>query len=269
MRQLKDTELKDQIFRILCDFAEFCDANHLRYYLCGGTLLGAIRHKGFIPWDDDVDLLMPRPDFDRMHELVRHNPIKPFYRLIGYNADKGYWPFAKLIDVRTKVINEYSTADKHLWIDIFPMDGLPDDIEESNRILSYAAPHKVDFVRAYARMGKGKNITHTLGKIPVMLYLKLIGIKKTAQRIDSLARQLPFEESEYVGGIAWSLGPKERMRREDYVPIQDVEFNGRMFHAPACWELYLKQIYGNYMELPPVEKRVNHSNVVYMKDEYE
>ena len=167
------------------------------------------------------------------------------------------------------MVNEYSTADKNLWIDIFPMDGLPDDIEESNKVLSYAAPRKVEFVRAFARPGKGKNIVRTLGKIPVMLYLKMVGIKKTAKGIDALARQLPFEDCEYVGGIAWSLGTKERMRREEYVPIQDVEFNGRMFHAPACWDFYLKQIYGDYMVLPPVEKRINHSNVVYMKDDYE
>ena len=269
MKQLSEQEIKDGVFEILCDFAEFCDENGLRYYLSGGTLLGAIRHKGFIPWDDDVDMLMPRPDFDRLHTILKTKSIKPYYKLIGYNANDGYYPFAKIIDLRTKVINEYSTVDNNLWIDIFPMDGLPDDKAASDEILSFAAGHKIDFIRAYARIGKGKNFIRMLGKIPVKLYLRLYGIKKIAKKIDSLSREIPFEESEYVGGIAWSLGPKERMRREDYVPYYDVEFNGKLFHAPACWETYLKQVFGDYMKLPPEDQRVGHNNIVYYLDEKE
>ena len=267
MKQLNNEEIKERVFTILCDFADFCDENGIRYYLCGGTLLGAIRHKGFIPWDDDVDLLMPRPDFDRLHEILKTKKIKPYYKLTGYNAGDGFYPFAKIVDLRTEVVNEYSTADRNLWIDLFPMDGLPDDPDESDRILSIAPGEKIDYVRAYAKVGKGKNIFRTIGKIPVMLYLKWFGIKKIASRMDTLAREIPFEGSEYVGGIAWSLGPKERMKREDYEPVTDVEFNGRLFHAPKCWEYYLEKIYGDYMQLPPEDKRVSHSNLVYLKEE--
>ncbi len=266
MRELKKEEIKDNIFEIMCEFTQYCDEHGLRYYMCGGTLLGAIRHKGFIPWDDDVDLLMPRPDFDKLHELIKKEPIKSYYELTGFNARNGDTPFAKVVDRRTRIDSKYLVMDKNLWIDIFPMDGLPDDEKESDALLTRTIHIRKKISRSYARIGSGKGMFRTLFKIPAVILYRIIGAKTYAKQLDTIARRLDFDKCEYVGGITWSLGKGERMKKSEYIPYEDKEFNGRLFHAPKCWERYLTQNYGDYMKLPPEEKRITHDFTAYIED---
>lgn len=266
MRQLNNLEIKQSVLNILCSFAKFCDENDLRYYLCGGTLLGAIRHKGFIPWDDDIDVLMPRPDFDRLHSLLKKENIQSYYRLIGLEMENSFFPFAKIIDTRINVMNDYGTFDKHLWIDIFPMDGLPKNQDESDEILRKAKYLKKCVVLSVAKLGKGKNLFRKIGKIPLVIFLYWYTPEKVGRKLDKLARKYDFNESEYVGGIAWSLGPCERMKKTDYLPYCEVEFCGKKFHAPACWDYYLTQLYGDYMIIPPESQRINHEFVAYIEE---
>lgn len=264
MRQLNGMEIKQCVFDILCSFSEFCDKNDLRYYLCGGTLLGAIRHKGFIPWDDDVDVLMPRPDFDRLHVLLKEENIQSYYKLIGIQNENSFLPFAKIVDTRTHVENEYSTFDENLWIDIFPMDGLPENQNQSDRILRKAMLLKKCVSLSVAKLGKGKSIFRKIGKIPFAIFMHLYSPSKIGKRLVELSQRYDFNESEYIGGIAWSLGSCERMKKSEYLPYYEVEFCGKYFHAPACWDYYLTQLYGNYMILPPENQRINHELIAYI-----
>lgn len=266
MRRLDAQEIKKNIYDILCAFTDFCDEHGLRYYLCGGTLLGAVRHKGFIPWDDDIDVLMPRPDYERLHKLLRNEGIKSYYKLISIENGNSFWPFAKIIDIRTHIENQYVTSDRYLWIDIFPMDGLPENQKQSDKLLSKAPSLKIWFSRCTAKIGKGKGIFRKFLKIPMLVLLRLYTPERLGRKIDKLAKQYDFDESEYVGGVSWSLGPQERMKKSDYLPYCDVEFWGRKFHAPACWDFYLSQIYGDYMQLPPENQRINHDFVAYINE---
>lgn len=183
----------------------------------------------------------------------------------GLSMGNSFWPFAKIIDTRTYVKNEYSNVDQHLWIDIFPMDGLPDDKEESDILLSKAEPLKKWINRCSATIGKGKGFVRSIVKIPMILFLRMYTPERFGRKLDKLAHQYDFDKQEYIGGVAWSLGPNERMKKKEYLPYNDVEFCGKKFHAPACWKFYLTQIYGDYMQLPPESKRINHEFDAYIE----
>ena len=129
MRKISDEDMKVLALTMLKDVAKFCDDHNIKYYLCGGTLLGAVRHKGFIPWDDDIDIMMPRPDYLRFLEL--YNGTNPRYVVKGIENDDRYWrPFAKVFDLHTELdepIYNVKGLTNHVFLDVFPVDGIPDD----------------------------------------------------------------------------------------------------------------------------------------------
>lgn len=258
MNKLSEKEIKQNIFEILSAFADYCDARGLRYYLCGGTLLGAVRHKDFIPWDDDVDVIMPRPDYVQMQKLIEKIPIAPYYQFRSFEKGNSPFPFGKIVDTRTEVHTKFNNSDNVLWIDIFPMDGVPDEEKKCDAILNQAFKWKVMHGRSLAKIGTGITWMKAILKIPALVVPHMIGWERYTKRLVTLARQYDFDKCEYVAGIMWSCGTCERMKKEDFLPYDDKEFHGRMFHAPACWDLYLKGMYGDYMKLPPKNKRYSH-----------
>ena len=142
---------------ILLKFDEYCRRHGLRFYLCGGTLLGAVRHGGFIPWDDDVDVFMPRPDFDRLFELDKTDPIGGGCELASVLNGKLPRAFAKLYDTRTRVDRPYlkPIGGPHLWIDILPVDGLPGNERACRRLLRLRTFLEMHNLAAMWKVGTG------------------------------------------------------------------------------------------------------------------
>lgn len=253
--RISTEEIHELLFTMMSRFADFCDAHGIRYYLSGGTLLGAIRHKDFIPWDDDVDILVPRPDYRRLTELLRNEFIGENYVAQNYDLTSRYCrAHTRISDVRVVTVNE--SKEECLWIDIDPMDGLPTNQFKCALFLKRAKWIKYMNWMSRSSHWRGRTALRTVVKPIVMLYAKLRGLDYWVEKLHRFAQTYDFDECAYVGGVATSMGPCERMKKEDYLPVVEVEFHGRTFHAPKCWHAYLTSMYGDYMKLPPKEEQV-------------
>lgn len=267
MKQLTGNEIKQVELEILLEFDAFCRKNHLTYSLCGGTLLGAIRHHGFIPWDDDIDVCMPRMDYERLIEIYSNENQQYCLRtekLANFTA-----PFAKLVDTSTRINLQFTSDDNNsqLWIDIFPVDGLPELLDEVKDIYKKCDFYRRIFLITDAKLGEGKNAFHKYIKYILKPLSLLYGKKRCVKKIEQIAQKYQYEQCKYVGAITWGLyGAGERMLKSEFEKQVMVEFEGHEFPTFSCWDSYLHGLYGDYMKLPPVEKRQTHDMKVYVKE---
>jgi lipopolysaccharide cholinephosphotransferase len=267
MTQLSLQEIKNTEFQILKAYADFCDKNNLTYFLCGGTLLGAVRHKGFIPWDDDIDVFMPRPDFERFVQLTGFSPIAPEYDTSFYRDTKvvADYPFVKVIDNRTKVIEKTKAEEKctGIWIDVFPVDGFSDSMFINKLFCIRKLFWKRLCFTFSDDLSKVTDIKKKIGKAIVMPFLKLMGQKRLFNKLDKICRKYDFEKSSNVGCTVWGYKIKEVIKKSELMPPSKVTFEGIEFNAPSVPAAYLSSLYGDFMQLPPEEKRINHEMLAY------
>ena len=256
---------------MLLSFREICEKNNLYYTLCGGTLLGAVRHKGFIPWDDDIDVLLPRPDYDRLINRfgIDLSFLPDYYKLVSWKEYTFDYPFMKLTDTRTQIENPYLGKvfqSNHIWIDIFPIDGNPEDDQELEKLFRHAI-----FIRQLIRL---KTANPNAGKTRLKRFLKplLVNLisrmdnQKLCKKLDDISKTYSFEDSKHIGGVLWGYGPQERIDKEAYLTPVPIQFEGEIFNAPSNYEEYLSHLYGDYMTLPSVDKRFTHEITGYIED---
>lgn len=251
-------------FEILKYIRDVCDRNGLRYYLAYGTLIGAVRHQGFIPWDDDMDIHMPREDYLKFVEIVTANP-HPYYRLIAKETSKDYtYLWAKMVDTRTEIIpvsNMKQGTRLGLFVDIFILDGAGNSLEEAEALYQKAFAIYVLYRRAAKTMfnrGESKMLTFLrwIKHIPE----RTVGIRYWMNKHDAFCIQQTYDNCKYVSAFgAGTRDPSRNIWERDYFGNgTNVIFNGELFLAPNRWDDVLKPEYGDYMVLPPAEER--HSN---------
>jgi len=270
--ELRDLQLKE--LELLVLFRDICDKNQLTYYISGGTFLGAIRHKGFIPWDDDIDVAMPRNDYDKFIRIASEE----------FQGDKQFWhyksvlesrrPNSRLVDCSVKIKNNSwkIAREEPVWIDIFPLDGLP------NSLLK-AKFHKMRllFLKVMVGFANFENIQDNKESRPwyektLLKFNKIFSIgkhldlNKQYDLLENALRKYSNDSSEvyfnFHGAYRFnSIFNKKKIYGEGI----SLEFEGTNFNAPKNYDAYLKQIYGDYMQLPSEDMRNKH-NTEIIKD---
>ncbi len=264
MKRLSPKEIQLRALDILLQVDAFCKEQGLTYYLAAGTLLGAVRHQGFIPWDDDADICMARPDYEK---FVKTFPANENLKVISSSLGNWEAPYAKVVDTSTEVRGIFNEAEKHLWLDVFPVDGLPAEEKRAEKIYRDCGICRSLFCVGSARLGEGKTVLRKYVKYLLKPLVQMYGNEKLARKIEEIAARHPYESSEYVGNVTWGIyGIGERMKKSEYEKAVTVEFEGHTFPAMSCWDSYLTGIYGDYMTPPPPEKRKTHDMAVYVKD---
>lgn len=284
LQQIGLDKLKQIELEILKDVASYCDRNNLKYYLAYGTMLGAVRHKGFIPWDDDIDIMMPRKDYIKFINGYNLNDGRYIVKSIENDLQYVY-TMAKVFDTETRMIDDTlweSFSQGGAFIDIFPIDGLPDSKSEQEQLfkkqqrlntLFHGSSMKYSFSHHYIDSKDGyaeiKALVRTILKFGAITLFHALSSKKLIKKINENAAERDFETAKFVSVLVDCAGGNKREvlprkifdKRKKYV-FEDAEFWG-----VEDYHFYLEHLFNDYMEMPPEHRIHPHHNFrVYWKN---
>ena len=253
MDEIIKKKLRQVQIQILDSFVDICQSNGLRYCLCAGTCLGAVRHKGFIPWDDDIDVMMPRADFEKFLRISQR--IDDAFFLDYYLTNPKYGRcFAKYCKKNTLFI-EPNGLKQSIYIDIFVQDKVPGpEYVAKSKMPTFI--HKLDAMTTVRREGLiGRDFKTRL----VYYVTRWIPVKWFFIWENNLMKRFENTDSQYYlnYGSPYNL-VRETIPIIEFEPYAQLEFEGKKYNVPRNWDLYLRSLYGDYMTLPPEEKRVAH-----------
>ena len=270
----EDTELRqiqNACLGILKETVRVCEENNLIYFLCGGSLLGAIRHEGFIPWDDDIDIAMPREDYEKLLSLKDN--FNGRYRLNHYSllSDKNQVNShtIQIVDTYTLINREWTQKTKEIpvWIDVFPLDGMPRD--KLRQQLHY---YRYRFYQALMQISNKDNAINTKRErnVSQKLFIRLINMfnigdnwntLKLLNKMDKILKRYSINNSDLISSFHGTQGKKEILQGKWYKERTKMKFEDNLYYVPKEYDAIMRHYYGNYM-IP--QKRYydhNYSNV--------
>lgn len=263
MREIDLKEKQNIEINILKEFKRICTENNLKYYLAYGTLLGAVRNQKIIPWDDDVDVIMPREDYMKLLEIF---PTESNYKLLSiYNVKSYYYPFLKIVDKRTKLEekNFNKIQDMGVYIDVFPIDGLP----TKHRFFELQMFILKEMLKlSYVKNFKSSSIIVSLLKIILCPIPKIIGYEKLVNKLDKKARTHKIKDSEKAAVTIDYVPIKKNIIQKKQLEGQKIIFEKEEYMTLKQPETTLKLLYGEQY-IKPVKKVDFWNNIAYLKDE--
>lgn len=262
---LKIEEIQEVSLRILKRITSVCEEHGFRYTLAFGTLIGAIRHKGFIPWDDDVDILMPRPDYERFILYLTNHPIEDL-KVFNWKHVKNYpLGITRICDMRYRVLEKnFIDFDHGIFVDVYPVDGLANSYHDAKKAFDRTAKERDELFMSAIKKYREirlveffKNPRLTLSK----LRRRILGICYYQRKLEEKVIKYTFEDYKYVGVPNWNWA-RIVFERDWFNDRVKVPFEDGEFYITKHYDKMLREEYGDYMQLPPIEKRVYHHGYI-------
>lgn len=267
MREVSPEECKKLQLNILINVAKFCDEHDIKYSLAYGTLIGAIRHKGFIPWDDDIDIIMIRDDYERFISLYNDNN----FQLIDGSHHANHL-HARVTEMSTKIDFPRSAIKRKfynggVWVDVFPIDNVPQSEKDYRSFMK-----KIWFLcrlQKYGELGakelsKGsalKKAIHGFLHLIIKPFVRPIG--RITERMMIKYNEIPSDKMANVSLYYLKYPSFNSFYMNEFI---DVEFEGYKFKALKNYDEFLRGIYGDYMTLPPISDRTpRHDYIAYWR----
>lgn len=267
--QPKWNSIITDVFR---EFIDICKEYQLTWFCGGGTAIGAVRHHGLIPWDDDIDVFMPRPDYDRLREICSNRDMGNYELTTPYEIADYPVYFMKLCSRNTTLIEEADTPCMiGLYVDIFPLDGTADDLDEAYRLKRQFRKlmNRMEAISTHNRFSEyisllsepkewGRFVTKTIG-----FFCRPLLRKKLLQKMDAICYQYHYEQAKNVVVYSGVYDRREIYPKEWVSSAVTFQFEGMDVKLSVGYDHYLRQFFGDYMQLPPEEKRVSHHIKAY------
>lgn len=260
MKKMSQQECRIVQMDILNEIVRICKANGIQCYLAFGSLLGAVRHKGYIPWDDDIDVCMVREDYEKFIKIMKEGRAntKDYYSLVDNTCEDYFYPIAKVVDDRTLVDMSRHTLKQGIWVDIFPLDGVPSSPMKAKIHMTLCAFMRVIALAIDANFAHSKiNFTY-LYKRFFKAFAFVVGRKRICRLHERIFKHFKVEDCEYIANLFTNNGTRSMMDKERLLKVAVYPFEDRQYESYAEYDYYLKRMYGDYMKLPPEEKRITH-----------
>ena len=252
------SEFKTIELNIMKKIHYFCIKNNIQYYLSYGSLLGAVRHSGFIPWDDDIDIYMPRQDYERFLRLFPHYGIIHDLEVVNNTTKKYYGrAMSKVIDTNTVLIEpEYKYDDEiGVFVDIWPLDGLSNNAKKRKKEITKLKIMKFLLYKKIIKLQFEKGIVNKVISIFCFLF---VNNKRIINKTNDYLKKIDYQKSEYIVDIS---NPKFLLKREWFDDKKLVKFEDCEFFIPIGYEKILNACYGDWKKLPPLDQQNPNHNV--------